>query len=51
MFSSSVNDTSSFVRMMIIGDATTWSIIVESGVVIYDRNMFIIQATDDHYWL
>ncbi len=32
--------------MMIIGDATTWSVILMTRVVIYDRNMFIIQALE-----
>jgi hypothetical protein len=55
MFSWSVNDTSSIVRMMIVGDATTWRVILEpscqnddSRVVFYDRNIFIIQATGPH---
>jgi len=33
MFSRSVNNTSSVIRMMIIVDATTWSLILESRVV------------------
>jgi hypothetical protein len=33
--------------MMIIGDAPTWSITSDvSGGVLYDCNIFIIQATD-----
>jgi hypothetical protein len=43
MFSWSVNDTSSVIRMTIVGDATTWC---HSRVVIYDRNVFIIKATE-----
>jgi len=31
--------------MTIVGDATTWSIILTTRVIVYDRNMFIIQAT------
>jgi hypothetical protein len=55
MFSRSLNDTFSVVRMTIVGDATTWSVILEpsclnddSRVVIYDRNMFMIQASGLH---
>jgi hypothetical protein len=44
MFARSINDTSRVVRMMIVGDATTWSVIIESSF--YDRNMFIIQAAE-----
>ncbi len=42
MFARSINDTSRVVRMTIIGDATTWSVIIESSFMIV---MFIIQAT------
>jgi len=50
MFSRSVNDTSGVVRLMIIGDTTTWSITYDHHSdnyrgVIYDHNTFIIQAT------
>ena len=46
MFSGSINDTSSVFRMMIVGDATTWSITSDNSKgVIYDCNIFIIQAT------
>jgi hypothetical protein len=46
MFSGSINDTSRNVRMMIIGDATTWNITSDhSRVVIYISNIFVIQAT------
>jgi uncharacterized protein (DUF983 family) len=54
----SINDTSRVFRMMIVGasrvvktmivgDATTWSIILTTlvNVIIYDCNVFIIQAT------
>jgi hypothetical protein len=45
MSSRSINDTSKAVRMTIISDATNRSIIsVASRGVIYDRNIFIIQA-------
>ncbi len=46
VFSRSVNDTSRFVRMTIVGDASTWSATFDgSRGVIYDRNIFIIQAS------
>jgi hypothetical protein len=50
MFSRSTNETSRDVRMTIIGDTTTWSITYfshsgNSRGVIYDRNIFVIQAT------
>jgi len=32
------------IRMKIVGDAITWSIILMTKVLIYDRNMFTIQA-------
>ncbi len=42
MFSRSINDNSK----VIAGDATTWSVTFDnSRGVIYDRNIFIIQAT------
>jgi hypothetical protein len=45
LFSSTTNDTSRVVRMMIIGDATTWSITSDDyRGVIYVRNIFIKQA-------
>ncbi len=31
---------------MVLGDATTWSVILMTRVVIYDRNIFIIQALE-----
>jgi hypothetical protein len=34
MFSKSINDTSRVIRMTIAGDATTWSIIIESSFAI-----------------
>jgi hypothetical protein len=35
------------VRMMIVGDATTWSITSDNSKgVIYNRNIFTVQATD-----
>jgi hypothetical protein len=48
--SKSKNDTSRVIRMMIVSDATTWSITYDrhsddSTGVICDRNVFIIQAT------
>jgi hypothetical protein len=48
--SRSVNATFRVVRMTIISDATTWSITynsrsVYSRDVIYDRDIFMIQAT------
>ncbi len=46
MFSKGLNDTSRVVRMMIVGDATTWSVTSDdSGSAIYDCNISIIQAT------
>jgi len=37
--SRSINDTSRVVRMMIVSDATIWSITTDdSGVIIYDHN-------------
>ncbi len=39
MFARSINDNSRVVRMMIVGDATTWSVIIESTF------MLIIHAT------
>jgi hypothetical protein len=46
VFSRSLNDTSRVVRMTIVDDATTWSDISDdSRGVIYDHNIFIIQAT------
>jgi hypothetical protein len=47
MLSRSLNDTSRVIKMIIIDDAMTWSVTFEdSADVIYDRNMYIIQATD-----
>jgi hypothetical protein len=48
--SNSVNDTFRVVRMMIVSDATTWSMINDrhsddSRGVIYNRNIFILQST------
>ncbi len=40
--SGSINDTFRVIRM--ISDATIWSVTNDSRVVIYNRNMFIIQA-------
>jgi hypothetical protein len=40
----SINDTSRVIRMMIVSDATIWSVTNDSRVVIYNRNMFITQA-------
>ncbi len=34
MFARSINDISRVVRMTIVGDATTWSIIIESSLTI-----------------
>jgi hypothetical protein len=50
MFFRGINDNSIVIRMMIVGDATTWSITYDphsddSGIVIYDCNNFIIQET------
>ncbi len=50
VFSRSLNDTSRVVRIMIIGDITTWSITYNRHSdyfrgVIYYYNIFIIQAT------
>ncbi len=42
MFAKSINNTSRVIRMMIVGDATTWSIIIESSFTIL---MLIIQTT------
>ncbi len=47
VFSRSIKDTSGVVRMVIVVDATTWSFILMTTGVIYNRNIFIIQATDD----
>jgi hypothetical protein len=47
MFSRSVKDTSRVIRMTIISDSTTWSVTSDdSRGVIYNCNIFIIQATD-----
>ncbi len=48
--SRSVNDTARVVRMTIVSDATTWTFTYyrhsdDSSGVIYDCNIFIIQAT------
>ncbi len=48
--SRSVNDTSRIIRIMIVSDATTWSITDDchsnnSRGVIYNHNIFVIQAT------
>ncbi len=46
MFSRSLNDTSRVVKMMIVGDATTLeNHSNDSRVVIYNRNVFIKEAT------
>jgi hypothetical protein len=46
MLSKSINDTSRIIRMMIVGDATTWSVTSDdSRGVIYNCNIFIIEAT------
>ncbi len=50
MLSSSVTDTSGVFRVMMVGDATTWSVTNDhhsdtSRGVIYNRNIFIIRAT------
>jgi hypothetical protein len=51
MFSRSINDTSRVIRMMIVGDATTWSVTSDnSRGVICDPNVFIIQATGGRNW-
>jgi len=42
--SRSINDTSRVISMMIVSDATIWSVTNDSRVVIYNLNMFIIQA-------
>jgi hypothetical protein len=52
--SRSAKDTSRVIRMMIVSDTTTWSIIYDchsydSRGTIYDRNVVIIQATDHKY--
>jgi len=44
MLSRRLKDTSGAVRMMIAGHATTWSVILMTVGVIYDRIIFIIQA-------
>jgi hypothetical protein len=41
MFFKNVNDTSGVVRMTVIGEATTWSIILESRVVICNHNIWV----------
>jgi hypothetical protein len=47
MFSRSVNDISRVNRIMIVGDATTWSVTSDnSRGVIYGHEIFIILATD-----
>ncbi len=46
MFSKKVTDTSRVTKMTIVGDATTCNATSDdSRGVIYDRNIFIIQAT------
>jgi hypothetical protein len=41
MFSRSVNDTSRVIRMMIVGDATTWSVNSDdTRGVIYNHKIF-----------
>ncbi len=51
MFSMAINDTSRVVRIMLIGDATTWSVTSDnSRGVIYNCNVFIIQATGGRKW-
>jgi hypothetical protein len=44
MISRSVNDPSRVIRMMIVGDTTTWSVLLTTRAVIYDYNIAIIQA-------
>jgi hypothetical protein len=39
-----INDASRVVKMMIIGDATTWNITSDDSGVSYDHNIFIIQT-------
>ncbi len=55
MFSRNVNDTPLVIRMPIVGETITWSITYDhhsdnSSGVIYDRNIFIIQATGQVSW-
>ncbi len=50
MLSRSVNDSTRVIRMMIISDASTWSVTYDhhsdnSRGVIYDGNILIIQAS------
>jgi hypothetical protein len=46
MLSRSLNDISKIIRMMIVGDATTYSVTSDySRGVIYDRIIFIIEVT------
>ncbi len=46
MFSKRMNDPSRVTKMTIVGDATTWNVTSDdSRGVIYDRNIFIIQAS------
>ncbi len=56
MFSESINDTSGVVGIRIIGDATTWSVTYNrhsdnSRVIVYNRNLFSMQATGPEIWL
>jgi hypothetical protein len=47
MFSRSINEASRVIRMMIVGDATTWSITSDdSRGVMYDCYILIMQATN-----
>ncbi len=51
MFSRSIIDTSRVIRMMIVGDAATWSVTSDnSRGVIYNCNVFIIQTTGGRNW-
>ncbi len=46
MISKSINDTSTVVRMTMVGDTTTWSITSDDSIgVIYHHNIFIKQVT------
>jgi hypothetical protein len=46
LFSRSINDTPRVIRMMVLGDATTWSVILMTRVVIYDRNSSFIEVSN-----
>ncbi len=56
MFSESINDNSIVVGILTVGDATTWSVTYNchfdnSRVIVYNRNLFSIQATGPEKWL